>query len=54
MATSLRRRSRRPTPHWLKTVHVSPYVRFRFGQWERVCEHYRSPPGSQLAFTFSF
>jgi len=32
MAPSLRRRSRRPTPHWLKTVHVCPYVRFRFGQ----------------------
>ncbi len=52
MASSLSRRPRRPTPGWRKTVHVNPYDRFRYGHWERVCEHYRSPPGSQLAFNF--
>lgn|GEM_PF-1123655 len=27
-----------------KPVHVDGYPRFRFGRWERVCEHYRSWP----------
>ncbi|MNF18188.1 hypothetical protein D3C80_2221170 [compost metagenome] len=44
------RRSRHSTQHF-RTVHVNPYDRFRFGRWETVCEHWRSPPG-QLAFDF--
>lgn len=27
-----------------KPVHVRAYKRFRFGQWEYVCEHWRSLP----------
>ncbi len=29
-----------------KSVHVRAYVRFKRGQWERVCEHCRSYPHS--------
>ncbi len=35
----------------LRAVYVHQYRRFRFGQWENVCAHYRSHPG-QLAFDF--
>lgn len=28
-----------------KTVHVCAYTRFRKGQLEYVCSHWRSPPG---------
>lgn len=28
-----------------RAVHVRNYVRFRFGQWENVCQHCRSHPG---------
>lgn len=28
-----------------RSVHVRPYVRFRKGKWESVCEHCRSLPG---------
>jgi hypothetical protein len=52
MTRPCRSRSRRRTPYWLKIVHVSPYARFRFGRWENVSEHYRSLPGTQLAFDF--
>lgn len=27
-----------------KTVPVRQYRRFRFGEWEDVCHHHRSPP----------
>jgi len=27
-----------------KTVHVSPYMRYRYGRWEHVGEHWRSMP----------
>jgi len=36
----------------LKSVFVSPYVRFRFGRLEHVCQHWRSHPG-QLSFDFN-
>lgn len=44
----------RMPPHHpdLRSVHVNPYARFRFGRWEDVCEQWRSPPGTQLAFEF--
>ena len=29
----------------LKSVYVSPYHRFRKGQWESVCQHWRTHPG---------
>jgi len=51
MTTCRRIRRSRRLPQQIRSVHVNPYTRFRFGQWESVCEHYRSPPG-QLAFTF--
>lgn len=35
---------------WPKTVHVRPYVRFRFGKHEHVCEHWRSYPGQLVLF----
>lgn len=47
-----RRRVRRRTPQYLRTVHVSAYNRTRYGQRESVCEHYRSPPWTQLMFDF--
>lgn len=28
-----------------KTVFVTRYKRRRFGRWEDVCQHFRSPPG---------
>lgn len=46
------RRTRRLGSQRLRSVHVNPYARFRFGRWEDVCEHWRSPPGTQLAFEF--
>lgn len=52
MRNSKNRRVRRRTPQYLKTVHVSSYTRTRFGARESVCEHYRSPPWTQLAFEF--
>lgn len=30
--------------HNIKSVHVRAYIRFRFGKWECVCEHWRSLP----------
>jgi len=27
-----------------KSVHVNPYIRYRFQRWENVCEHWRSFP----------
>jgi hypothetical protein len=27
-----------------KSVYVRTYLRFRFGKWESVCDHYRDPP----------
>lgn len=33
-----------------KAVHVPPYVRFRFGKLEHVCEHWRSHPGQLALF----
>jgi len=29
-----------------KSVHVNTYKRFRLGQWETVCTHWRSWPKS--------
>lgn len=46
------RRVRRQSVRWLRSVHVNTYPRFRYGRWESVCEHWRSPPGTQLAFEF--
>jgi len=31
-------------------VHVRPYIRFRFGKLEHVCEHCRSYPGQMNLF----
>lgn len=28
----------------MKSVYVIAYMRFRFGKWEAVCQHWRSPP----------
>ncbi|TCT20800.1 hypothetical protein EDC35_105244 [Thiobaca trueperi] len=33
-----------------KPVHVSTYVRYRFGRWESVREHWRSYPGQLSLF----
>ena len=33
-----------------KSVFVRAYDRFRKGQWERVCQHWRSSPGQQPLF----
>lgn len=44
-------RSSRSRYRHSRMVYVRPYRRFRFGQWEDVCSHYRSHPG-QLAFDF--
>lgn len=46
------RRPRRRSPQHLRTVYVCQYTRYRFGHWEQVRFHYRSPPGTQLAFDF--
>ncbi len=48
MASTSRRRS--PASR-TKTVYVRRYPRFRFGRWEDVTDHFRSPPG-QLSFNF--
>lgn len=34
----------------LKSVSVRAYDRFRKGQWEKVCKHWRSPPGQLALF----
>lgn len=34
----------------MKSVFVRAYRRFRFGQWEMVCQHYRSWPGQMVLF----
>ena len=34
----------------LKNVRVRPYVRFRFGKLEHVCEHWRSLPNQMNLF----
>ena len=43
-----------PTPAemWrqFRSVHVRAYRRFRFGQWEDVCAHWRSHPGQLTLF----
>lgn len=46
-----RRHMRRRSTHRQRTVHVRAYHRFRFGKWEVVRAHFRSPPG-QLSFSF--
>jgi hypothetical protein len=33
-----------------QAVHVRPYIRYRFGWWENVCEHCRSYPGHLCLF----
>ncbi len=33
-----------------KSVFVRAYPRFRFGKWERVCQHWRSHPGQLTLF----
>lgn len=33
-----------------RSVYVRPYVRFRFGRLENVCEHCRSLPGQLTLF----
>ena len=45
------RKYRRSPAQRVKTVYVHRYPRFRFGRWEDVTDHYRSPPG-QLSFDF--
>lgn len=52
MRETKNRRVRRRTPQHLRTVHVSAYSRNRHGQQESVCEHYRTPPWTQLMFEF--
>lgn len=42
----------RPRHPDLRSVHVNSYPRYRYGRWESVCEHWRSPPGMQLVFEF--
>ncbi len=34
----------------LKSVFVRAYARYRFGQWESVCKHWRSHPGQLSLF----
>lgn len=34
----------------IKTVFVHAYLRFRFGRWESVCQHWRSHPGQMTLF----
>lgn len=34
----------------LKSVFVRTYNRYRFGQWESVCKHWRSHPGQYELF----
>jgi len=34
----------------MKSVFVRAYRRFRFGEWETVCQHYRSHPGQMALF----
>jgi len=36
--------------HSLKSVFVRAYDRYRKGQWEKVCKHWRSPPGQLELF----
>jgi len=52
MRDTKNRRARRRTPQYLRTVHVSAYSRTRYGHRESVCEHFRSPPWTQLMFEF--
>jgi hypothetical protein len=33
-----------------KTVYVRQYMRFRFGKYESVCQHWRSHPGQLSLF----
>ena len=44
-------RSRRSSASRTKTVFVHRYRRYRFGRWENVCQHFRSPP-RQLTLGF--
>jgi|GEM_PF-602492 len=37
-------------PHDDKSVFVNAYTRFRLGQWEDVCAHWRSHPGQLTLF----
>lgn len=34
----------------VKSVFVRQYRRFRFGQWESVCQHWRSAPDQLSLF----
>lgn len=34
----------------VKDVFVRAYLRFRFGRWESVCQHFRSHPGQMKLF----
>ncbi|QXI53868.1 hypothetical protein [Pseudomonas alvandae] len=45
------RQYRRSPANRVKSVYVRRYPRFRFGRWENVTDHFRSPPG-QLSFDF--
>ncbi|HBP5138915.1 TPA: hypothetical protein L5668_005755 [Pseudomonas aeruginosa] len=47
-----RHRRQRYNPQAVRPVHVNPYTRQRRGRTEHVCEHWRSLPGTQLAFDF--
>jgi hypothetical protein len=33
-----------------KNVFVRAYIRFRFGKWENVCQHWRSQPYQYVLF----
>jgi hypothetical protein len=45
------RKYRRSSAPRVKSVYVRRYPRFRFGRWEDVTDHFRSPP-NQLSFDF--
>lgn len=34
----------------VKSVYVCGYLRYRFGRWESVCQHWRSHPGQLTLF----
>ncbi|SHI35798.1 MULTISPECIES: hypothetical protein [Pseudomonas] len=48
---SYRYHRRRRTDPRSKTVYVHRYSRYRYGRWEDVTDHFRSPP-NQLSFDF--
>lgn len=59
-----KRRTRRSQPlYWRfsrspsrgqRSVRVSAYRRFRFGRWETVRAHFRSPPGTWTQLPLDF